>query len=94
MSGIAVELTNHCNLSCKHCFDRRHSAGGYLNIGTLETILHTAKQHGFDYISLTGGEPTLHPEFQKILEMVFNAGYEVGFVTNGWNFIDIYKRMT
>jgi hypothetical protein len=26
--------------------------------------------------------------------MIFNAGYEVGFVTNGWNFIDIYKRMT
>jgi MoaA/NifB/PqqE/SkfB family radical SAM enzyme len=94
MPGVAVELTNHCNLSCKHCFDKRHSARGYLNIDTLETILYNAKQHGFDYISLTGGEPTLHPEFPKILEMVPSAGYEVGFVTNGWNFIDIYKRMT
>jgi MoaA/NifB/PqqE/SkfB family radical SAM enzyme len=94
MTGIVVELTNYCNLSCKHCFDKRHSAGGYLNIGTLERILQNAKRHGFDHIALTGGEPTLHPEFQKILEMVLRAGYEVGFVTNGWNFIDIYKQMT
>jgi MoaA/NifB/PqqE/SkfB family radical SAM enzyme len=94
MPGIAVELTNYCNLNCKHCFDRRHSAGGYLNIDTLESILQNAKHHGFEYISLTGGEPTLHPEFKKILQMVINAGYEVGFVTNGWNFINIYKRMT
>jgi len=94
MSGILVELTNHCNLSCKHCFDNRHSAGGYLSIQAFETILHNAKQHGFDSLSLTGGEPTLHPEFPKILAMAMSAGYEVGFVTNGWNFVDIYTQMT
>lgn len=93
MAGILVELTNQCNLSCKHCFDKRHDAGGYLSIHTLETILHQAKQHGFDYLSLTGGEPTLHPEFQKILSMATRAGYKVGFVTNGWNFVSIYKQM-
>ena len=93
MPGILVELTNHCNLSCKHCFDKRHDAGGYLNIQTLETILHNAKQHGFDYLSLTGGEPTLHPEFQKILSMAMNTGYQVGFVSNGWNFVEIYTQM-
>jgi MoaA/NifB/PqqE/SkfB family radical SAM enzyme len=93
MPGILVELTNHCNLSCKHCFDKRHDAGGYLNIQTLETILNNAEQHGFDYLSLTGGEPTLHPEFQKILSMAMSAGYQVGFVTNGWNFVDIYAQM-
>jgi MoaA/NifB/PqqE/SkfB family radical SAM enzyme len=94
MPGILVELTNHCNLSCKHCFDKRHDAGGYLSIQTLKTILHNAKHHGFDYLSLTGGEPTLHPEFQKILSMAMSAGYQVGFVTNGWNFVDIYTQMT
>ena len=93
MPGILVELTNHCNLSCKHCFDKRHDAGGYLNIQTFENILNNAKQHGFDYLSLTGGEPTLHPEFQKILSMAMSAGYQVGFVTNGWNFVDIYAQM-
>ncbi|MCP4273926.1 MAG: radical SAM protein, partial [Gammaproteobacteria bacterium] len=81
-------------MSCKHCFDKRHDAGGYLSIQTLETILHNAKQYGFDYLSLTGGEPTLHPEFQKILSMAMSAGYQVGFVTNGWNFVDIYTQMT
>jgi MoaA/NifB/PqqE/SkfB family radical SAM enzyme len=60
----------------------------------LETILNNAKQHGFDYLSLTGGEPTLHPEFKKILSMTLRAGYQVGFVTNGWNFVDIYTQMT
>jgi MoaA/NifB/PqqE/SkfB family radical SAM enzyme len=93
MSGILVELTNHCNLSCKHCFDKRHTGAGYLNIDTIEAILHPAGQHGYDSISLTGGEPTLHPEFQQIMANAMTSGYQVGFVTNGWNFVDIYKQM-
>jgi len=93
MSTIVVELTNHCNLRCHHCFDNRHSADGNLKLEIIEKILSGAKDQGFDNISFTGGEPTLHPGFIEILRMICDAGYNFGFVTNGWNFTDIYEKL-
>lgn len=92
MPGIIAELTNHCNMNCKHCLDERHSADGYLSLDNLKIVLQNAKMFGFTDISLTGGEPTLHPEFIEILERTSSLGYEVGFVTNAWNFVDLYRR--
>ena len=74
MPGIVVELTNHCNMKCKHCFDKRHSADGYLIFDTLKNSLTECKAvRSFTDISLTDGEPTLHPEFRKILEMAIKC---------------------
>ena len=93
MPGILIELTNRCNLSCHHCLDGRHSGDVDLKIEILEMILLNARGHGFDYISFTGGEPTLHPGFTDMLTMVSEAGYNFGFVTNGWNFTEIYGKI-
>ena len=93
MPEIVVELTNRCNLRCLHCFDKRHSAEGDLKLEIMEKILLDAKLLGFDYLSFTGGEPTMHPEFSEILAMVSGAGYRFGFVTNGWNFAEIYGKI-
>ncbi|TLD42025.1 MAG: radical SAM domain protein [Candidatus Jettenia ecosi] len=90
---MLIELTNRCNLSCHHCLDRRHSGDGDLKIEIFERILQNARKHGFDYISFTGGEPTLHPGFTEMLTMVSEAGYNFGFVTNGWNFTRIYEKL-
>jgi len=49
--------------------------------------------HGFDRLSFTGGEPTMHPRFSEILKMAYESGYSFGFVTNGWNFPGIYKTL-
>lgn len=91
MAGITIELTNRCNLRCEHCFDGRHRADGDLDMMIMEKILHGAKEHGFHHLSFTGGEPTLHPEFTRILEMSSQAGYTFGFVSNGWNFTNLYE---
>ena len=93
MAGITIELTNRCNLRCMHCFGERHNADGDLDMAIMENILDSAKQHGFDHLSFTGGEPTLHPEFFKILESAYEAGYSFGFVSNGWNFSGLYERL-
>ena len=93
MPGILIELTNRCNLSCHHCLDGRHRGDGDLKIEILERILQHARVHGFDHLSFTGGEPTLHPRDTEILTMVSEAGYNFGFVTNGWNFTRIYDKL-
>src|SRR4030042_1108877 len=93
MARISIELTNHCNLRCLHCSDGRHGAKGHLKIGIIEKVLKNARDQGFDHLAFTGGEPTLHPEFMDILKMVREAGYYFGFVSNGWNFTNIYERL-
>ena len=93
MPGITIELTNRCNLRCRHCFDGRHRGDGDLDMTIFEKVLHGAKAHGFHNLSFTGGEPTLHPEFSKILAETSEAGYSYGFVSNGWNFTGLYERL-
>jgi MoaA/NifB/PqqE/SkfB family radical SAM enzyme len=60
---------------------------------SIEKILQEAKSIGFKDLSFTGGEPTLHPGFQQILSKACGAGYRFGFVSNGWNFTDVYEQV-
>ncbi len=90
---MAIELTNRCNLRCGHCFDERHRADGNLDMMIMEEILRNGSKHGFHSLSFTGGEPTLHPEFNRILTRSSEAGYTFGFVSNGWNFTGLYEKL-
>ncbi len=92
-SRIVIELTNRCNLNCNHCFDGRHGGKGEINIETVAKVLNSARLHGINYLSFTGGEPTLHNRFMDILRITSEAGYKFGFVTNGWNFAEIYEKL-
>jgi MoaA/NifB/PqqE/SkfB family radical SAM enzyme len=44
-------------------------------------------------IAFTGGEPTLHPQFAEIVELVACARYSFTFVTNGWNFSQTFAKI-
>ncbi len=51
-----------------------------------EEILRQASSYGIRNIALTGGEPTLHPQFADVLDIACRRGFTFGLVTNGWNF--------
>jgi len=93
MQGVVIELTSRCNLNCQHCFDGRHTGDGDLKIEIIAKVLQSARAHGFDRLSFTGGEPTMHPRFSEILKMSYDAGYSFGIVTNGWNFPEMYETL-
>lgn len=42
-----------------------------------------AKNAGYLYITFTGGEPALHPEFEKMVEYIAKKGMFFSFVSNG-----------
>lgn len=93
MATIVIELTNRCNLRCRHCSEQRHSSGSDLKMDVIEKILENAGDYGFDHLSFTGGEPTLHPQFEEILRIVYRHEYDFSFVSNGWNFSGIYEKI-
>jgi MoaA/NifB/PqqE/SkfB family radical SAM enzyme len=86
MARIVIELTNRCNLRCRHCYDERHASTGDLPLAIAETVVRDAAKCGIDHICFSGGEPTLHSQFASIVARVSEAGYQFSFVSNGRDF--------
>ena len=89
-SEIGIELTNRCNLSCLHCLREKSTPRDDFPIGLLAKLLKDAKRYGIKHIAFTGGEPTIHPHFEKIIKMVSDSGFTYHLVTNGWNFKEVF----
>jgi MoaA/NifB/PqqE/SkfB family radical SAM enzyme len=89
MARLVIELTNRCNLRCLHCFTERHAATGDLPLTILDTVLHEGKGCGIDHLAFTGGEPTIHRQFDEIIRRVCEAAHTFSFVSNGTNFARI-----
>jgi len=95
---ITVELTNSCNLHCSYCLRDEdalyHTPASFLSPELLGRILSQARQvMGITSVVFTGGEPTLHPEFARILEVSETNGLKSSFVTNGWHFEKIWPTV-
>jgi uncharacterized radical SAM superfamily Fe-S cluster-containing enzyme len=68
-----IEINQACNLACPVCFaDAADLHGGHLPLETIERMLDAlVESEGEpDLLQISGGEPTLHPEFFAILDAV------------------------
>ena len=66
-----VEITDHCNLRCPVCYaDSGPHRPGYRDLATVERMLDAvvANEGEPDVVQISGGEPTLHPDFFAILD--------------------------
>ncbi len=84
-----LDLTNRCNLKCPVCFANANAAG-YVYEPTADEItkmmktLRAQRPVPTTAIQFSGGEPTLHPEFLKILSNARDLGFsQVQIATNG-----------
>lgn len=78
---LFFEITNRCNLNCKHCGSSCSSKGDALTVEDVESTLRTLK-HEKPMICLTGGEPLMHPNFFEISNCVHTMGFDWGMTTN------------
>ena len=83
-----VEITNQCNLNCATCYNRSglNSKRKELSFKQIEDIINLFIPYGLQRLLLSGGEPTLHSEFEEILTLVDKYPQIIfGVVTNGTN---------
>ncbi len=86
-SGV-FELTPRCDLRCKMCYVRL-TPEEMAPIGRERTaaewieLARQARDAGMVFLLLTGGEPTLRPDFCQIYEAVARMGLSVTINTNG-----------
>jgi len=85
---VFLELTNQCNLKCKHCGSKCPSQKEQEQIET-EFLLKaidevTAYTHPGDLMfCITGGEPLLRNDWYVICEHIAAKGFSWGMTTNG-----------
>ena len=95
---LTVELTNICNLHCSYCVRDEdalyHSPASFFPVELLRKIVRRAREtYGLVNISFTGGEVTIHPQFDDIVGVVADEGLRYSFVTNGWHFDRVYPTL-
>ncbi|MGM0596408.1 MAG: radical SAM protein [Myxococcota bacterium] len=82
------ELTLKCNLQCKHCGSRAGKARtDELNKEQLLNLCDEMADLGVEKVTLSGGEPTLHPHWLKITRRLSKNGIRANIISNGltWN---------
>jgi len=80
---IHWEITNKCNLRCKHCLPMSgHARPGELTTEEAMTALDTFRDAGASKVFFTGGEPFSRKDFPTLLERTVALGMQASVITN------------
>lgn len=79
---LHIEITGSCNFECSHCYKNAVYNGKYIDIDWLKEKIDERFNGFISAIHLTGGEPMLHKDFSKIVDL-FSNGYNLQLTTNG-----------
>lgn len=70
-----------CNSRCPFC-DTYQEKGDFVEMTIDEIVAEVIED---EWVCITGGEPTIHPELCPLSEALANAGHMVALETNGTN---------
>lgn len=92
MKKIYVEITNICNLSCSFCTKTTRKPE-FMTFETFDKILEQIKEYTkFIYFHVKG-EPLLHPQLDKFLDLCHHKGFKVNITTNGTLINDVKNKL-
>lgn len=81
---LEVELTDRCNLGCFYCYREAGPEGRlFLPLMKAKEILEQAKDYGIRQMVWLGGEPTLHPDWARIVRYARNLDLTNELWSNG-----------
>lgn len=80
-----------CNLHCSYCDTRYGCEGDAYSVVSIPEIMKELKKFdGLKRVTLTGGEPMIHPGVDKLVCELLENGYEINVETNGTQFPKIF----
>ena len=79
---LELQITERCNLSCKHCFIRKTSLSE-LSANQITDVLKEFEEMQGLRVLITGGEPLLHRQFKEINEGLPDLFIRKILFTNG-----------
>lgn len=79
-----VRLTHDCNNRCTFCLDSNALNGTIRSAEEIKIQIIEGRKKGMTRLILSGGEPTIHPNFLDFVRLGKKAGYrKIQTVTNG-----------
>ncbi len=86
---ICLEVTDKCGLNCAHCSSNSNiKKNTFLSFNKISRIIEESARLGFNEISLSGGDPLLHPKIDKIIKLAKQYSFYVICYTSG----NLYNR--
>lgn len=83
---IIIDICAACNAACPFCprmYMPEERSKGYMEIELFKFILSEAKKEGIRNIRLySTAEPTLHPQFAEIIDLLKDGGFYISISTN------------
>jgi pyrroloquinoline quinone biosynthesis protein E len=85
--SLIFEVTPRCNSNCRYCYNVWKNTPGYpggeLSHWKLSGLLKkVVRQTKAQQVTLTGGEPLLREDLERIVKMLRRLGVEVNIITN------------
>lgn len=78
-----VQIDERCNLHCAHCFVSATKQGQAMSYDDIVSkVVPGLAEARVDRVTLTGGEPTIHPRFLDVVRAFRDASMGVGICTN------------
>lgn len=82
VDNLDVQITGKCNLKCAHCYLGKKEFKD-IPFRVLRQVFDESKALGIYNVIITGGEPTLHSQFEEIIKYLNNERFRITVVTNG-----------
>lgn len=81
---IRLKLTDFCNLECPFCHSEGAAGANDIDISdaSLLDALRQLRPY-YDYIHLTGGEPTSYRHLDKAVDMIQSLDFKIAMTSNG-----------
>lgn len=81
---LHLDITNKCNLRCSHCFqDAGEPRENELTSDEWLKIIDAFSSHYRTSVTVSGGEPLLHPGIFDLLKRAKNNGLQISLFSNG-----------
>ncbi len=80
------ELSLVCDMRCRHCGSHAGARrADELDLEQLEAVADALAAMGCEKVTLSGGEPTLHPHWHELGRRLTDQDVRVNIITNGWS---------
>jgi cyclic pyranopterin phosphate synthase len=92
LRDLRISVTDRCNFRCTYCMPKDIFGPDYrflprtevLSFEEIARLARVFKEHGVEKIRLTGGEPLLRKNLERLIEMLAGiGGLELTLTTNG-----------
>ncbi len=89
---IVWNFTNMCNFRCMHCYQRADKPlASELSLEEKLNLIEQLDKAGVAAVAISGGEPTIHPDFYRVVKELASRGIHTSVATNGWTFANMEK---